>query len=115
MVRQTKATLLTSPRGFSPQGAIYDNEHERHPSGWGVQDFSAYPCLYKDIGFTFMMVLSSESGNLANVELIHPLEVLGVRKGSRELARLIAKRTRQRWAVATSPKTRPRTAPTNQA
>jgi hypothetical protein len=112
MLRQSKVTILTSPRGFAQQGARHGNEYERHRSGWGIEDFRQHKCLYKNIGFTFLAVLSSDPTRLANIQLLHPLQVLGVKKGSLELARLAAKRARQRWWPATSPKPRSRAAST---
>jgi hypothetical protein len=111
MLSHSKATILTSPRGFSPQGAIYENEYERHLSGWRIEDFAPYNCLYKDIGFTFMAVLSSQASDLGNIQLLHPLQVLGVRKGAVELVGLMGRRIRQRLSAGGSPKARPSAAP----
>ncbi len=51
-----KTAIITSPRGYTPQADIYENEHERHRSGWLQKDLAGYASLYKDIGFTFMAV-----------------------------------------------------------
>jgi hypothetical protein len=91
-----RTAIITSPRGFSPQGAIYDNEFERHRSGWREVDFAPYPHLYKDVGFTFMAVLSSDPARLKDIRLLHPLRVLGVKKGLRALLGLAAERLRAR-------------------
>jgi SAM-dependent methyltransferase len=91
-----KMLIITSPRGFVQQGAIYDNEFERHRSGWGHADFRPFPHLYKEIGFTFMAVLGADSSRLRRIDVMHPLRVLGVKKGARELSKLVACRIRER-------------------
>jgi hypothetical protein len=94
ILSHSKTAIVTSPRGFQPQGAIYDNEFETHRSGWREEDFQNYNHLYKNVGFTFMTVLSSDPARLEKVKLLHPLQVLGVKKGATELLRLAAQRLR---------------------
>jgi hypothetical protein len=90
--------VITSPRGFAPQGAIYDNEHERHLSGWTAQDFDGVPHIYKDIGFTFMAVVSSDAARLRAITIRGPLDALGAKRGVIEALKLAARRLRHRFA-----------------
>ena len=96
MLDHAEFVIITSPRGFVPQGAHYGNEHERHQSGWARSDFSGFHCIYKDIGFTFMAVLARTPASLARLRVLRPLDVLGVKKGLVELAKLTVARARLR-------------------
>jgi len=96
--------VITSPRGFAPQGAIYDNEHERHRSGWSAEDFADVPHIYKEIGFTFMAVVSADAARLDAIRVRSPLDVLGAKRGLAEALKLAGRRIRQRvrsslWTV----------------
>lgn len=88
MLRHAGLVIVTSPRGFAAQGARYGNAHETHLSGWTDPDFVEFPHLYKDIGFTFMTVLASTWQDLKGIELLHPLHVLGVKRGAAALLEL---------------------------
>ena len=88
--------IITSPAGHWPQGAIMGNEHERHRSQWSRKDFSMVPHLYKHIGATFLVVTAREVTSLENVRLQHPMELLGVKKGTIELLKLVGQRLRLR-------------------
>ena len=87
-----RVVIITSPRGQAPQGAIYGNLHETHLSSWGRSDFRAYPHRYKDVGFTFVAVLSRDEALIASLNLREPLEILGVKKGALELFKMGLKR-----------------------
>jgi hypothetical protein len=100
MLDHATRVIVTSPRGHAPQGVKYDNIHETHLSGWDESDFDGLPHLYKDVGFTFLAVLASNQDALESVELLDPLKVLGVRRGTAELVRLIGHRARQRMSIA---------------
>ena len=84
--------ILTSPRGYHPQHAFNENEREEHKSGWERSDFVGMPHLYQEIGFTFMVVLSTSETTLASIKLRHPMDVLGVKKGIRALLTEIGRR-----------------------
>jgi hypothetical protein len=96
--------VITSPRGFAPQGAIYDNEHERHRSGWNAEDFAGLPHIYKDIGFTFMAVVSADPARLNSISLRGPFDVLGAKRSIIELLKFVSHRLRHRltspWQVS---------------
>jgi hypothetical protein len=94
--KHASVVVITSPRGFSPQGAMCDNEFERHRSGWSHDDFEGTPHLYKDIGATFMAVLASDPSHLNGIDMMHPMRTLGVRKGARELLKLAKERLQDR-------------------
>ena len=96
MLDHGKIVVVTSPRGFVEQGAAYGNEHERHKSGWGEQDFSPYHHVYKDVGFTFLAVLARNQPDLAAVRPPNAFQVLGVKRAAREFARLCWDRARSR-------------------
>ena len=88
MLDHGRVVIVTSPRGHAPQGAIYGNLHETHLSSWGRADFDPYPHRYRDVGFTFMAVLSRDEQRIASLNLREPLEILGVKKGALELFKL---------------------------
>jgi len=88
--------VITSPKGFAPQGAIYHNDYERHRSGWGVADFAGVPHIFKEIGFTFMAVVSADAARLRNIRVQGPLDVLGAKRGVVEVLRLLGNRLRHR-------------------
>ena len=92
--------VVTSPRGYQPQGPIYGNPFERHQSGWGLEDFHDFIHLYKEIGFTFMVVLAADENDLRGVQVIHPLQTMGVKKGAHELLKLAVSRARERMIGA---------------
>jgi hypothetical protein len=96
MLRHGSVVIVTSPRGYAPQGAICGNVHETHRSNWSEADFSAIPHLYKDVGFTFMAVLAAEEARLRDVAVLHPLHVLGVKRGAAALFDLALDRARRR-------------------
>lgn len=60
------------------------------------KDFHSIPHLYKEIGCTFLAVLSKQEGGLKKIEIRHPLEVLGVKRGIRELMTLGRRRVKLR-------------------
>jgi hypothetical protein len=88
--------VITSPRGFAPQGANYDNEYQRHRSGWSAEDFAGVPHIYKEIGFTFMAVVSSDAARLKAISVQSPLDVLGAKRAVVETAKLVLRRLRLR-------------------
>jgi hypothetical protein len=92
MLDRADYVVITSPCGYAPQGAVYGNEHETHLSGWDKSDFSNIPHLYKKIGFTFVVVLSNEPSKLEKIKLSNALETLGVKKGFKELSKLLLRR-----------------------
>jgi hypothetical protein len=95
ILQHARVAIITSPCGYAPQDAIYDNEHERHLSGWGEEDLQDFPHLFKIIGFTFMAVLSADENELEKIHLIDPLAVLGVKKGFRKLVHMAGERLRR--------------------
>ncbi len=97
MLDHADLVLVTSPRGQFPQSNLFGNEHERHLSEWSIQDFAPFPHLYKDIGATFLAVLSKDKVHLHGIELRQPLEVLGVKKGVLELAKLTWRQAKYRF------------------
>lgn len=102
LLQRASVVLLTSPRGFAPQGASYGNEHQRHLSGWTEADFAGIPHLYKDIGFTFMAVLSADGDRLQSIDINDPLRVLGARRAVIGTAKLVLGRLRQRGSACLS-------------
>ncbi len=94
-----KVVIVTSPKGNAPQGECFGNVHEAHRSAWSRRDFAPVPHLYKDIGFTFMAVLSFRAELLRKVRVLHPLEVLGVKRGLLELCRYALQRARKRLGL----------------
>ncbi|MDH3443155.1 MAG: class I SAM-dependent methyltransferase [Deltaproteobacteria bacterium] len=88
--------ILTTPRGPAPQGPAWNNPHEEHKSAWSEEDFLNVPHLYKDIGFTFMTVLSLDEAALRKIDLRRPLDILGVKKSAAELLRLFTRRLKLR-------------------
>lgn len=96
MLDKAAYVIVTSPRGHAPQGAAYGNEHEAHRSEWGTRDLKNIPHLYKEVGFTFLAVLSRDSANLRHLKLSCPLEVLGAKRASRDLLKLFRRRLVQR-------------------
>jgi hypothetical protein len=40
--RRCRTLLVSTPQAPSPQGAVFGNEHERHVSRWGPQDFEPF-------------------------------------------------------------------------
>jgi hypothetical protein len=97
LLAHSKIVVLTSPRGYHVQGAAWGNDHERHLSGWSQNDFSNFCHVYKEIGFTFMAVLSENSNYIDGLEVRKPLDVLGFKKGAIELARLAVRRVKYRF------------------
>jgi hypothetical protein len=101
MLAHGSLVILTSPRGFVTQSARYGNEHEVHRSGWTESDFATFPHLYKDIGFTFMAVLSRFPDRLTRVDMLHPLQVLGVKRGAASLLQLAIRHANRRiWRTS---------------
>jgi SAM-dependent methyltransferase len=96
MLQHGEVVVITSPRGYSPQGPTHSNEYQTHLSGWSRDDFRDVPHIYKDIGFTFMAVVSSAPERLKGIEAMHPLRALGVKKGAAAVAKLALQRARQR-------------------
>lgn len=96
MLYHGTAVIVTSPRGYAPQGAVYDNVNETHRSGWISSDFSGIPHLYKDVGFTFVALLSTSPGVIKPIQMRHPLDVLGVKRGALEIAKMTGERVRKR-------------------
>jgi hypothetical protein len=96
LLEHAELVILTSPRGFIPQGSEFGNEHERHRSGWDEGDLREFPHLYQNIGLTFMAVIARDPARLRSLRLRHPLEGVGVKRGFVELLRLGAERTRHR-------------------
>ncbi len=94
MLKRSKAVVLTSPHGYYAQGPLFGNPNEEHKSGWQRKDFLNIPHRYKDLGFTFMVVMASDPKIIAPLSLSNPLGVLGVKKGLLELARLLLGRLR---------------------
>lgn len=92
MMKVADAVIVTSPRGYQPQGDAYGNPHETHLSGWGREDFAPFPHRYKDIGFTFLAVVASDPAVLDRVRLLDPLEVLGVKRTARRLGAMVWRR-----------------------
>lgn len=80
--------IVTSPQGYMPQGVVWENVHEAHKSGWSVRDFAEFPHLYKNIGATFMAVLSKEDARIKALNVSNPLQNLGVKKGVGELLKI---------------------------
>jgi len=102
LLQHADIAVVTSPRGFAPQGAIYGNEHERHRSQWSAADFMGFPHVYKEIGFTFMAVIGSDAFSLKSIKVNDPFENLGARRAVPEVMRFIAKRGRKRLSAAIS-------------
>lgn len=96
MLDHGDVVIVTSPRGDAPQGGLFGNKHEQHLSCWSQKDFSSVPHLYKDVGFTFIAVLSKNPERLKKINVRHPLDILGVKKGSVELMQLILRRAKYR-------------------
>lgn len=92
IMQKGKVCIVTSPRGYFAQDACWGNPHEEHKSGWGQDDFLALSHIYKDIGFTFMAVVSHEKDRIESLQVLTSMESIGIRRGSRELARLISNR-----------------------
>lgn len=97
MLNHGRHVLLTSPCGFHPQGGgDWNNEYESHHSGWTSDDFDRYPHLYKQVGFTFLAVLASKTGDLSSIELIDPLKSLGAKRAVRAAMGIAMSRARKR-------------------
>ena len=39
LAHHNKLVFITTPNGYMPQGALYNNEHETHRCGWTVEEF----------------------------------------------------------------------------
>lgn len=98
MLDRSDFLILTSPRGYQPQGASLGNEFETHLSGWSAEDFDNVPHLYKDIGFTFLVVLSRDPAKIEKISLFDSLEVLGAKGALRNATKLAMRRGRRRVA-----------------
>jgi len=58
LLLQCPYVILTAPRGFLDQGAIYENEAERHLAGWSKVDLACYHTVYRESGGTFIALIS---------------------------------------------------------
>lgn len=96
LYHRANIVIVTSPRGFMPQGAVHDNEYECHRSCWDESDFRDIPHLYREVGATFIAVLSLEPARLDGIEVGSPLRRLGAKRALAETLRLILDRTRCR-------------------
>jgi len=96
MLSRGKSVLLSSPLGFTEQGAVFGNEHERHLSGWGKEDFEGIPHHFVNVVSTFVCLLSRDPKIAEGVKTRRPLDSLGFKKGSVELGRVFAERVRKR-------------------
>jgi hypothetical protein len=92
MVQHADVVIITSPRGFIQPGSTWGNKYDSHSSLWSENDFQDIPHLYKNIGFTFMVVLASGEQRLKSINILRPLDVSGVKNGMVELIRLTFKR-----------------------
>lgn len=88
LIKKGKAVIISSPRGFMPQNEAWGNEREEHKSGWGKNDLQRIPHVYRDVGLTFMAVLSGDQRFLDSLDLRHPLKAIGLRTVTPELVRL---------------------------
>ena len=96
LCHQGDIVIVTSPRGFTPQGAVYGNEYESHRSGRCKNDFKDIPHLYREVGATFISVLSLEAGRLKGIEIGGSLRRLGAKRALVETVKLILDRTRHK-------------------
>ncbi len=96
LLQHARIVIITSPRGFAPQGPIYNNEYETHRSGWSARDLIGFPHKYKDIGFTFMAVLSSDARELASIHVLDEFRRLGAKRSLFEVARYSFRRASAR-------------------
>jgi len=88
LMEKAKLVILSSPRGFMPQGEVWGNAYEEHKSGWTEQDFNQIPHIYRDLGSTFMVVVAKNQQYLDSLGLRHPLKAIGLRTVTPELLRL---------------------------
>jgi len=58
MLSRSSYVIVSSPRGYAEQDAIFDNEAERHVSGWSKRDFRKYHVAYRGCGRGFVALLS---------------------------------------------------------
>jgi hypothetical protein len=93
LLQHAGVAIITSPRGFAPQGPIYNNEYETHRSGWSASDLAGFPHKYKDIGFTFMAVLSCDERKLKPIRVLDEFDRLGAKRAIVEATRFSFKRT----------------------
>jgi hypothetical protein len=97
LLHHADIVIVTSPRGFVAQGAEFGNVHETHRSGWSQRDFVHLPHLYRDNAGGFMAIVALDSDHLRRLRLrFSPLDQLGVKWGSREFAKLLINRVRER-------------------
>jgi hypothetical protein len=97
LLEHAPVLIITTPAGYAPQGAAYGNEHETHRSSWTRGDFAGWPHHYKLIGFTFMVVVARDAAALREIDVREPLEVLGVKRGSAELLKMVGRRITSRF------------------
>lgn len=101
LMERAAVVIITSPRGFVPQGAEFGNASEIHKSGWTQHDFVHLPHLYRDNAGGFMVIVASNPDDLQALRLrFSPLDQLGVKWGSREFGKLLLNRVRERLARA---------------
>jgi len=95
LMEKSKVIILSSPRGFMAQGAVWDNAYEEHKSGWTKRDFNHIPHIYRDLGSTFMAVVAKNQQYLDSLDLRHPLKAIGLRTVTPELLRLSLSQSKQ--------------------
>ncbi|MCM8799962.1 MAG: class I SAM-dependent methyltransferase [Candidatus Omnitrophica bacterium] len=94
MIKHARIVIITSPRDFIKTEERFGDIYDIHKTLWSRKDFIDIPHLYKEISFTFMVVLSEQKDNLKNINILKPLDNLGVKKGFIELIKLFYKRLR---------------------
>lgn len=99
MLSHGKYVIVTSPRGFRPQGPVYGNPHEVHKSGWSGDDFKKYPHLYKDVWITFVAVLSRDADSLRGIQFFSSLGSQTMPRVLRTVANELAGRIRRKLAA----------------
>jgi hypothetical protein len=96
MLDHGRVVLITSPRGESPQQAVYGNAHEEHKSVWSEADFARYPHRFANLYDTFIAAVARSEEPLAAIDVRPPDERIGARGMSRMLSGLIKRRLRSK-------------------
>jgi len=97
MLKHADIIIITSPRSFIKSEASFGDIYDIHKTLWSKDDFKGIPHLYKDIGFTFMVIASLDKERLKSINILSPLDVLGVKKGFRELIKFSFKRLKLKF------------------
>jgi hypothetical protein len=96
MLEHGRIVLITSPRGDSPQEAVYGNAHEEHKSAWSERDFVRYPHRFANLNETFIVVVARSEDALTTIDVRALDERLGARTVSRMLGTLLKRRIRSK-------------------